>query len=145
MISRTMVPLIVAYVFLLGAGILFLQAPPVSLEYAAYQSLLLVWSIFYIVGPTIALTAVAIRTIKKIKHVAALWHFEVAGLYLIVAANLVYAYALLRTGLSLGEYNLIAFSLVINAFASSFIGRIFDARQLIKAVNGVSLDGKGAQ
>lgn len=145
MISRTMGPLVVSYILLIGAGILFVQAPPVSLADSTYASLLVVWSLFYIVGPSIALASVSVRALRKVKHIAALWHFEMAGLYLIVAANLVYAYALLRTGLFLGELNLVAFSLVINAFASSFIGRIIDVLKLVKAVNRVSLDGKGAQ
>lgn len=142
MISRTMAPLVVSYLLLIGAGFLFLQTPPVTLSDTTYSSLLVVWSLFYVVGPAVALISIGIRTFRKIKHMAALWHFEVAGLYLVVAANLVYSYALLRTGIFLGEYNLIAFSLVINAFASSFIGRIIDVYRLVRAVNNVSLDRK---
>lgn len=145
MITRTMIPLVISYILLIGAGVLFLQAPPVSLADSTYSSLLVVWSLFYIVGPTVALTSIAIRTLKHTKHITALWHFEIAGLSLVVAANLVYSYALLRLGLAEGEYNLIAFSLVISAFASSFIGRGIDVWKLVKAVNTVSLDGKGAK
>lgn len=142
MVSRTMAPLVISYMMLIGAGILFLQAPPVTLADSTYASLLIIWSIFYIVGPSVALLSVAVKATRKIKHITALWHFEMAGLYLIVAANLVYSYALLRTGLFFGEYNLVAFSLVINAFAASFIGRIIDVWKLVRAVNGVYLDRK---
>jgi hypothetical protein len=146
MLSRTTTPLVVSYVLLIGAGILFLQTPPLALDRSAtYNTLLIVWALFYIAGPTIALTSVAIRVLQRTKHLVALWHFEMSGLYLIVAANLVYSYALLRTGLFYEEYNVVAFSLVISAFASSFISRIVDAWQLVRAVNKVSLDGKGAQ
>ena len=142
MISRTMLPLVISYVLLIGAGVLFLQAPPVSLADSTYASLIVVWSMFYIVGPSVALASIAVRTFRHIKHITALWYFEVAGLSLIVVANLIYSYALLRLGLAESEYNLIAFSLVISAFASSFTGRIIDVLKLVKAVNSVSLDGR---
>jgi hypothetical protein len=144
MISRTMMPLVISYILLIGAGCFFLQAPPVSLVDSTYTSLLIVWSLFYIVGPSISLISMGVRLFTRVKHVTAWWHFEVSGLYLIVSANLVYSYALLRAGLAAEEYNLIAFSLVISAFASSFIGRIMDAYKLIRAVNAVTVDRKGA-
>lgn len=140
MLPRTTTPLVVTYILLIGAGFLFLETPPPTLtDSSAYSSLLTVWAMFYIAGGTVALTATALRIRRKIKHLASLWHFEIAGLSLIVAANLIYSYALLRVGLNGGEYNYIALSLVISAFASSFVGRVFDALKLIKAVNAVSL------
>lgn len=146
MLSRTTTSQIVSYILLIGAGALFLQTPPLALDRSAtYNELLTVWALFYITGPAVALAAVAVRTLRKIKHLAALWHFEMAGLYLVVAANLVYSYALLRTGLYYEEYNVVAFALIISAFAAMFIGRIIDAWKLVKAVNNVSLDGKGTQ
>ena len=146
MMSRTMVPLVISYILLIGAGFLFLQSPPVTLEGTTeYGQLLVLWAAFYIVGPVISLTSIGIRTFRKVNHVVALWHFEISGLYLIVAANLIYSYALLRTGLFFGEVNLIAFSLVISAFAASFIGRIIDNLRLVRAVGTVAIPGKAAQ
>ena len=143
MLSKSTVPLILAYILLIAAGVLFLNTPPVGLEQArTYDALLVIWSLFYIIGSFVSLIAVMARAGLKIKHITALWYFEVAGLCLIVAANLVYSYALLRVGLYQQENNIIAFSLIISAFAASFIGRIVDVFKLIRVVNIVALDRK---
>lgn len=144
MLSRSTTPLVVSYILLVAAGILFLETPPLGLaENTNYNTLLVIWALFYTVGASVALTTVIMRATLKVKHIASLWHFEIAGLSLIVAANLIYSYALMRTGLYYHEYNVVAFSLVISAFAASFIGRIIDTLRLIRAVNRVSLDRKG--
>jgi hypothetical protein len=146
MLTRSTTPLLVAYIFLLAAGIMFLETPPLSLQdSSAYNALITIWALFYVGGSGVAFLSVIGRTFLKVKNLTALWQFEIAGLSLIVVANLFYSYALLRTGLYYQEYNVVAFALVISAFAASFVGRVIDTLRLIRVVNNVSSTRKGAK
>ena len=102
------------------------------------DGLLIAWGLFYLVGGVLSITAVAVRKVKTVSRVVALWYFEIAGLSLIITANLIYAYTLLRTGLVNEEYNVVALSFVISAFASSLIARAVEAFKFAKILASVT-------
>jgi len=136
-INRASGPLLVAYILLLVAGIIFIVSTPRSINEATdYAGLSLAWSLFYIVGGVTS--AVSITARRWVKNGLALWYFETAGLALLVTANFVYAYALARTGFQLADIAIVAVSLVITAFSSGLIARSIETLRLIKIMRGTT-------
>jgi hypothetical protein len=131
MFIRAQGPLTVAYVLLLFAGIFFINTPSITLaEETGYNALLYVWGVFYIAGSVVALAAVIARNYVKSK--TALWYFETSGLALVITANCVYGYVLLRSGFFYGEYNIVALGLVVSAFTASLVARCIEVLRFIK-------------
>lgn len=126
MFTRSSGPLLVAYILITVAGVFFLNSPPLSLvEETEYGSLVVAWGLFYLLGGLFSLVSVSLR--GKFKNNISLWYFEIAGLALSITANLVYGYALMRTGIIYQEFNVVAVSLIISAFAASLISRSIEA------------------
>ena len=131
MFIRSQGPLVAAYALLLLAGIFFLNTPALSLdEQAEYNALVVLWGVFYMAGGGIALLSVAARYFFKLG--VALWYFEVAGIALAITANLIYAYALFKSGIFYQEYNVVALAFIVTAFTSSLISRCIEALKFIK-------------
>lgn len=131
MFTRSSGPLLAAYVLITAAGIFFLNTPALSLsDETEYGSLVTVWGLFYLLGGLISLISVSLRGV--IKNSVSLWYFETSGLSLSITANLVYAYTLMRTGIIYEEFNVVAASLIISAFAASLISRTIEALRFVK-------------
>lgn len=128
---RSTVPLAVAYAFLFVAGIMFLNYPSLQLTREdTYGSLVVLWGVFYLLGGFVSIVSTALRA--KFTNNLSLWYFEIAGLALSITANLVYTYALFKVGLTYNEFNVVAVSMVVAAFASSLVGRSLEALQYVK-------------
>lgn len=128
---RSTVPLAVAYAFLFVAGIMFLNYPSLQLTREdTYGSLVALWGVFYLLGGFVSVASTALRA--KFTNNVSLWYFEISGLALSITANLVYTYALFKVGLTYNEFNVVAVSMVVAAFASSLVGRSLEALQYVK-------------
>lgn len=141
MIRRSTGPLVVAYLLLVAAGVFFLQAPALSLaEETEYNALVKIWSSFYIAGGVFAAVSAVSRLISR--RLVSFWYFEVGGLMLLISANLVYGYALFRSGIIYNEFNVLALSLVIFAFTGSLIARTKDAYRYAKVLTQLGEQAK---
>lgn len=146
MISRASGPLLVAYLMLFVAGGFFLIAPSIVLAEATdYNDLTVVWGLFYLCGGAVAAASLIARQFYRIfKNRISLWYFETSGLSLVITANIVYAYTLVRAGLFYDESNLIALGLVLISFSSGLVARVIETRRLIKILVKMSkVPGEG--
>lgn len=140
MIARASGALLFAYIILAIAGLVFLFVPSPTLENVATTSFtVIVWGMFYLVGGVLASTCIVAR--KFIKNTTPLWYFEMAGNSLIIAANLVYTYALASQAYSTGQYNIYATALVILAFSGGLVARSIETLRLVRVLKQFSQDG----
>lgn len=70
-------------------------------------------------------------------------YFEMSGLFLIIAANLIYSLVLLYTGIIGNEQNIIAAALVILGTTAIFPFRISKMREQIKLTTELPTGGEG--
>lgn len=141
MIARASGALLFAYIVMMAAGLVFLFAPSLPVgEVATTQATLVLWSLFYVVGG--ALSAFCIIARRFVRNAIALWYFEVGGLSLVVAANMVYSYALASSAISSGAFNSLATSLVILAFSGGLIARSIETLRLVRTLKQFSTDGE---
>lgn len=140
MIARASGALFFAYSVVTIAGVLFLLFPsPMLAQIVEYRSTMVVWSLFYVIGGLTAAISIVLRSI--VKNTIPLWHFEIAGMSLIVVANLVYAYALAQTAFELQEFNILATAIIILGFAAGFVARSVETLRLVKTLNRLA-DGR---
>lgn len=140
MIARASGALLFAYIVMMAAGLVFLFVPsqPVS-EAATYTSTLVLWSLFYVVGGGLAAFCIIAR--RFVRNATPLWYFEVGGISLVVAANLVYSYALASSAITSGALNSLASSLVILAFSGGLIARSIETLRLVRTLKQFSTEG----
>lgn len=137
MFIRAQGPLVAAYALLLLAGIFFLNTPALSLDKETdYSALVTLWGVFYMAGGGISLASVIARHFLKLG--VALWYFEVAGIALTITANLIYAYALFKTGFFYQEYNVVALAFIVTAFTASLISRCIEALKFIRILKAAA-------
>lgn len=140
MVTRSSGILLIAYLFLAIAGIVYILVPsPIVAEAASTSFIVFVWGLFYTVGGACAAAASIAR--KFASNTAPLWHFEVAGVWLIIAANTVYVYALVESAISSGNFNVFATALVIMAFSVGLYAWIKETRKLVKTLQQFSQEG----
>lgn len=140
MVTRSSGILLIAYLALAVAGIVYMLVPsPIVTEVAGTSFIVFMWGLFYAVGGFCAAAASIAR--KFAANTAPLWHFEVGGVWLIIAANTVYVYALVESALSSGNYNVFATALVIMAFSIGLYAWIRETRKLVKTLQQFSQEG----
>lgn len=131
MIPRASGALLFSYMILAIAGVVFMLYPsPTLAEVGAYDATIIVWSLFYTVGGILAATSIVLR--KFVTNTLPLWYFEIAGICLIITANLVYAYALAETSLQFAEPNVLAASIIVLGFAGGLIARVIETLRFTK-------------
>lgn len=140
MIPRASGALLFSYLIVAFAGVLFLVFPSTTLaEVASYHSTLVVWGLFYLIGGLSAAGCIIAR--KFVTNTLPLWYFEIAGISLIVSANIVYAYALAQTAMQLGELNILAAAIIVLGFAGGLIARIIETLRLARTIKKYSNGG----
>jgi hypothetical protein len=145
MVTRASGPLFIAYVMIFFAGALFLITPSLVLaESTDYSQLVVIWGLFYLVGGLVSVVALLSRG-TFFKNNISLWYFEVSGIALSVTANLVYAYALAKTGFFYGEPNIVALALILLAFSSGLIARCIETLRLVRILVKMSRATGGTQ
>lgn len=139
MIARASGALLFSYIVMAIAGAVFLAFPSATLsEVAVYDSTLIVWALFYLVGGLCAAACIVLR--KYVANTIPLWYFEIGGIALIVAANLVYAYAIAQAAIQFQENTILAASFVILAFAGGLVARTIETLRLVKTLKQYSSD-----
>lgn len=139
MIARASGALLFSYIVMSIAGVVFLAFPSATLsQVAVYDSTLIVWALFYLVGGLTAAGCIILR--RYVVNTLPLWYFEIGGIALIVAANLVYAYAIAQTAIQFQENNILAASFVILAFAGGLVARSIETLRLVKTLKQYSSD-----
>lgn len=142
MINRASGALFVAYSLVILSGIFFLLTPSLVLAEATdYGELVLVWGMFYLLGGLTSASSLLARA--WMRNSVPLWYFETAGIALIVTANLVYAYALARTGFYYQEYNIIALAFVLAAYSAGLVARCVETLRFVRILTGVATRAKG--
>lgn len=137
MIARASGALLFAYFVVAGAGVVFLAAPsPVLQEVSAYQSTVIIWALFYLVGGLTAAACIIVR--KFIQNTLPLWYFEIGGISLIITANVIYAYAIAQTAVMFDNSNVLAAAFVILAFAGGLVARCVETFRLVTALKQYS-------
>lgn len=137
MIARASGALLIAYSVVTIAGVLFLVFPsPVLSQVVEYRPSVIAWGLFYVVGGLTAAVSIGLR--HFIENTLSLWHFEIAGLSLIVAANIVYAYALAVTAFQTQEFNVLATAIIILGIAGGFVARSVETLRLVKKLKRLS-------
>lgn len=140
MIPRASGALLFSYIIVAFAGVLFLVFPSTTLaEVAAYHTTIIVWGLFYIIGGLSAASCILSR--RFVKNTLPLWYFEVAGVSLIVSANVVYAYALAQTAMQFNELSILAAAVIVLGFAGGLIARIIETLRLARAIKRYSNGG----
>lgn len=136
MIARASGALFFSYSVVSIAGVLFLLFPSPELQQVVeYRSTLVIWGLFYVIGGLTAALSVALRGVFH--NTIPMWHFEIAGLYLIVVANIVYAYALINTALDLQEMNALASAIILLGFAAGLVARSVETLRLVNSLNRI--------
>lgn len=143
MIARASRILLVAYLLVVATGLVFLTTPSPSLvSIAGYAVTLKLWALFYLVGGLTSSTAVIVR--KRARNTAPLWYFEIAGISLIIAANLIYAYALYRTGLATEEYQVYGAAVLVVALSVVLFHVAWETVKHVRTLKQYSLWGASA-
>jgi|SRR5690606_30878787 len=138
MISRTSGILLVSYILVFLGGFGYLVSPSPEIAGVIHDSEALIWGLFYLAGGLIAAIFTGLRPILLTK-ITPLWYFEVAGISLIVSANLVHMYALYEIALMTGQVNLLALAAVIIAYTLTLIGRCVEVLSLIRYLSQFAL------
>lgn len=139
MIARASGALLFAYVVIAVAGVVFILFPSETLStVTAYDATVVIWGLFYVVGGSFAATCLVAR--RFVTNTVPLWYFEVAGIALIIAANLVYAYAIAQTAIQFGESNILAAAFIVLAFAGGLVARSIETLRLVKTLKQYSND-----
>lgn len=133
MITRSRSFMIGVYILLATAGVLFFISPTNSILSAAQsESLSRTWGAFYFIGGITAASAVYSRL--KHANTLATWFFEVAGLALLVIANLIYFTALLKLATSTENLSSLGSALVVLTLASSLSVRVGESLEIIMII-----------
>lgn len=139
MIARASGALLFSYFIIAIGGAVFLAFPSETLsQVQTYDASLVVWAMFYLVGGLFAAACIILR--RFVKNTIPLWYFEIAGISLIVAANLVYAYAIATVALQFQEYTILAASFVVLAFAGGLVARSLETLRLVKMIQQYTKD-----
>lgn len=142
MVNRASGPLLVAYLMILSAGAFFIGTPSLVLaDSTEYNQLILIWGLFYLIGGLVS--AISLLGRGLLKNNISLWYFETSGIALTVTANLVYAYALGRSGIHYHEGNIIALSMILIAFSAGLVARCVETLRLVRILTGVVKGKKG--
>lgn len=133
MIQRSSGVLLTTYLILAVAGVVFLFAPSRAVDNVATTDLTnIIWGLFYLIGGAFSATSVILRAF--LKHTLPLWLFELSGIFLVIAANLVYAYALITIGTTTQEYNTFATALIMIGFSGGLVARSVETLRLVKVL-----------
>lgn len=133
MIQRSSGVLLVMYLILAMAGVVFLFAPSRAVESVAHTDLTtLIWGLFYLVGGVFSATSMILRAF--VKHTVPLWLFELSGIMLIIAANIVYAYALFTLSTTTHEYNAAATGLIMIGFSGGLVAKSVETFRLVRVL-----------
>lgn len=133
MIQRSSGVLLATYLILAVAGVVFLFAPSRAVENVAHTDFTtIIWGLFYLIGGVFSATSVILRGF--VKHTLPLWLFELSGIFLIIAANFVYAYALVALSTTTHEYNAIATALIMIGFSGGLVARSVETLRLVRVL-----------
>lgn len=133
MIQRSSGVFLATYLILAVAGIVFLFAPSRAVESVAHTEFTtIVWGLFYLIGGIFSAASVILRAF--VQHTLPLWLFELSGIFLIIAANLVYAYALVSLGTTTHEYNAVATALIMIGFSGGLVAKSVETFRLVRVL-----------
>lgn len=144
MISRTSGVLLVSYILVFLGGVGYLITPSTVLTGVSQDAEALIWGLFYMFGGLIAAVFTGLRPLL-LTRITPLWYFEVAGISLIISANLIYMYALYELAIIAGHVNLLALGAIMVAYSLTLVGRCVEVLSLIRYLNQFALtpDPKG--
>lgn len=133
MIQRSSGVLLTTYLILAVAGVVFLFAPSRAVEtVSTTEFTTTIWGLFYLVGGAFSAISLILRAF--VHHTLPLWLFELSGIFLIIAANIVYAYALITLSVHTQEYNAIATALIMFGFSGGLVARVVETLRLVRVL-----------
>lgn len=139
MLPRSNSTIIPGYLFLGIAGILFIMVPPTSVSaFYIHNNIFFIeiFGAFFALGGFTALVSTLARKLFKANAIAT-WYFEMAGLFLIISANIIYAYSLCTRGVQTNDINTFALGLLFIGISLMTVTRLLETRKLLTQANKV--------
>lgn len=115
------------------------MVPPTSVSaFYIHNNILFIeiFGAFFALGGFTGLVSVLARKLFRANAVAT-WYFEMAGLFLIITADCIYAYSLCTRGLQTNDINTFALGLLFVGISLMTATRLLETRGLVKQASQV--------